>query len=402
MLKRNTKERGSRMLKHFGKADRLREVKPSGIRRLFAVTRHASDIISLGIGEPDFDPPQHVITAVGRAVKKGKTHYAPNLGIFELREALAEKAEHDYGLSYDPESEVLVTAGATEAVFLALMGLVNHGEEVLVPNPGFLCYAPAVLLTEGMPVPIPLYERDSFEFDARHVTSQVTDKSRAIIINSPHNPTGSVTSYDNLKKLTDLAVERDLIVISDEVYEKITYDNLQHHCLASFPEMRERTLVVNSFSKVYAMTGFRVGYVLGPKELINSMTLVHQFIIACVGTPAQYAALAALQGPQDCVKLMVNEFDRRRHLIYSRLNEIKGFRCALPKGAFYVFPSIKEFEMSSIEFSEYLMNEAKVATVPGSSFGKYGEGYLRLSYATKYEKIDEALDRIEKAVKKLE
>ncbi|MEA2089561.1 MAG: pyridoxal phosphate-dependent aminotransferase [Thermoproteota archaeon] len=389
------------MSKRFRKAERLKEVKPSGIRRLFTVAQRVPGIISLGIGEPDFNPPPHVIEAASQAMKEGKTHYAPNAGIPELREALAEKAKCDYGLSYDPESEVLVTAGATEAVFLALMAQVNPGDEVLVPNPGFLCYGPAVWLAGGVPVPIPLYEREGFKFNAKTVMSQVTDKSRAIIINSPHNPTGSVTSYDDLKRLAELAVERDLVVISDEVYEKITYDNVQHYCLASFPGMWGRTLVVNSFSKTYAMTGFRVGHVLGPKELIESMMLVHQHMVACVGTPAQYATLAALQGSQDCVKRMVNEFDRRRRFIYSKLNQIEGFRCALPKGAFYVFPNIKNFEMSSVKFSEYLVNEAKVATVPGSSFGKYGEGYLRLSYATNYEKIKEALDRIEKAVNKL-
>lgn len=389
------------MSKRFRKAERLKEVKPSGIRRVFTVAQRLPDVISLGIGEPDFNPPPHVIEAAGQAMKKGKTHYAPNAGIYELRDALVEKAKRDYGLSYSPESEVLVTAGAIEAVFLALMSLVNPSDEVLVPNPGFLCYEPAVWLAGGVPVPLPLYERDGFKFDAETVMSQVTDKSRAIIINSPHNPTGSVTSHDDLKKLAKIAVERDLVVISDEVYEKITYDNARHYCLASFPGMWERTLVVNSFSKTYAMTGFRVGHVLGPKELIEHMMLVHQHMIACVGTPAQYATLAALQGSQDCVERMVNEFDRRRHLIYSRLNEIEGFQCALPKGAFYVFPNIKEFGMSSVKFSEYLVNKAKVTTIPGSSFGTYGEGYLRMSYATNYEKIEEALNRIKKAVKKL-
>lgn len=389
------------MSKRFRKVERLKKIRPSGIRRLFTVARRVPGIISLGIGEPDFNPPPHVTEAASRAMKEGKTHYAPSAGIPELCEALAEKTKCDYGLSYNPESEVLVTAGATEAVFLALIAQINAGDEVLVPNPGFLCYEPAVFLAGGVPVPIPLHERDGFEFDAKNVISHVTGRSRAIIINSPHNPTGSVTSYDDLKRLAELAVERDLIVISDEVYEKITYDNVQHHCLASFPGMQERTLVVNSFSKTYAMTGFRVGYVLGPKELIKSMLLVHQYMVACVGTPVQYAALAALQGPQDCVKNMVNEFNRRRKLVYSRLNEIEGFRCVLPKGAFYAFPNIEELGMSSVKLSEHLVNKGKVAAVPGDSFGKYGEGYLRLSYATSYEKLEEALDRVEKAVKKL-
>jgi len=226
-----------------------------------------------------------------------------------------------------------------------------------------------------------------------------SDKSRVMILNSPNNPTGSVLSHDDLAGLAKLAVERDLIVISDEVYEKITYDNAKHYCVAAFPGMRERTLIVNSFSKTYAMTGFRIGYVYGPKEFIAPMMLAHQYVTACVNGPAQYGAVAALEGSQGFVKKMVREFDRRRHLLHSRLNEIEGFRCLLPQGAFYAFANIKHFKAPSEEFAEHLFNEAKVVTVAGSAFGKLGEEYLRLSYATAYDQLDEALDRIEKAAK---
>jgi len=231
--------------------------------------------------------------------------------------------------------------------------------------------------------------------------SLITGKSRVMILNYPNNPTGAVLSYDEMSALAKIAVEHDMIVISDEVYEKVIYDNAKHHCVATFPGMRERTLVVNSFSKTYAMTGLRVGFVYGPKELISALWLAHQYTVACVNSLAQYVALAALKGPQDFVKEMVQEFDKRRLLVYRRLNEIEGFNCILPKGAFYAFPNIKDFGMSSEKFSEFLMKEAHVTTVPGSAFGSYGEGYIRISYAAAYGQLEEALDRIERAVKKL-
>lgn len=378
---------------------RLKKVRPSGIRRLFSLAEGVPDVISLGIGEPDFTPPPHILEAAKRAMDEGRTHYTPTTGIPELREALVEKAKRDYGLSYDPGSEVLVTAGGTEAVFLALLALINPGDEVLLPDPGFVCYEPGVLIAGGVPVSMPMLEKESFRLDADVVMSLITERSRVIITNTPNNPTGSVLSYDGMAKLAKLAAERDLIVISDEVYEKITYGDVRHYCLATFPRMRERTIVINSFSKTYAMTGFRVGYAFGPEELISPMMLAHQYITACVNGPAQYAAVAALEGSQKFVRDMVREFDRRRRLLYSRLNDIEGFRCPLPEGAFYAFANIKEFGEASEKFSDHLFAKGKVVTVPGSAFGRYGEGYLRLSYATSYEKIEEALDRIEKTTR---
>lgn len=384
----------------FKMARRLSKIKPSGIRRLFDLAVNMPEAISLGLGEPDFVPPKHVLEAVKQALDEGKTHYTLTMGIPELREALARKAKREYGLTYDPETEILITVGGTQAIHLALMALVNSGDEVLIPDPGFVCYRPSVLIAGGVPVSMPVLERNEFRLDGDIVMSHITSKSRIMIVNSPSNPTGAVFSYRDMASLAKIAVERDLIVISDEVYERITYDGVRHFCMASFPGMHERTLVVGSFSKTYAMTGLRIGYVLGPKDLIAPMMLAHQFSVACVNGPAQYAAVRALEGPQNFVKDMVTEFDRRRRLLCKRLEEIEGFSCKLPKGAFYVFANIKEFGVPSEHLTEFLLKEGKVVTVPGSAFGEYGEGYMRFSYATAYDKIVEAMDRIEHVVKK--
>lgn len=380
-------------------ANRLKKVKPSGIRRMSLQAKNIPDVISLGIGEPDFSPPTHVLDAAKQALDEGKTHYTPTTGIPELLEALAKKAKKDYGLSYDPNTEILVTVGGTQAIFLALQALINPGDEVIISDPCFVCYEPSVYMAGGIPASTPLLEKDGFTIDKDAVISHLTRKSRMILINSPNNPTGSVLSHADLSNLAKIVNERNLLVISDEVYEKITYDDARHYCFAGFPDMRERTIVVGSFSKTYAMTGFRVGYVYGPQKLIAPMKLAHYFNVGCVNAPAQYAALAALNGPQDFIKNMVAEFDRRRKLVYTRLKEIEGFRCSLPKGAFYTFPNIKDFGTTSEKFAEHVVNTARVITVPGSAFGKHGEGYLRVSYATAYDQIEEALNRMEKVAK---
>lgn len=389
------------MSRNFRVAERLRKIRPSDIRRLFSLTRGFPNVISLGIGEPDFAPPPHVLEAAKKALDAGKTHYTPSMGIPELLEALARKAKNEYGLSYDPTSEVLITNGGTEGIFLALLAILNPHDEVLLPDPGFVCYEPDVLMADGVPISIPLHEKKGFGYDAETVMSHITDRSRVIIINSPSNPVGHVMSYEEAASIAKVAVERDLLVICDEVYEKIIYDSAKHYSLATFSGMRERTIIINSFSKTYAMTGFRVGYALGPKDIITQMLLALQYTVACVNGPAQYAALAALEGSQDYVKNMIKEFDRRRKLIYSGLMSIKGFKCMLPHGAFYMFPNVRDFGKSSAEFVEHLLTEGKVATVPGSAFGKHGEGFVRFSYATSYDRIEEALNRIEKVVKKI-
>jgi aminotransferase len=383
----------------FQMADRIKKIRASGMRQMFSVAKGLSNTISLGLGEPDFSPPPHVLAAEKQALDNGKTHYAPTAGIPELLEALAQKAKLDYGLSYDPNEEIMVTVGGTEAIFLALLALINPGEKVLVPDPGFVCYEPSVNLVGGTVVSVPVLEHDGFKVRKGSVISQITDDLKIIIINTPSNPTGSVLSHDDLSELSKVFNERDVIVISDEVYEKITYGSATHCCLAAFPGMRERTIVIGSFSKTYAMTGFRVGYAYGPKSLLAPMMLAHQFNVACVDGSAQYGALAALKGPQDFIKRMVTEFDRRRNLVYSRLREMEGIICTLPEGAFYVFPNIRSFEVSSEEFAGYLEKKADVITIPGSAFGDHGEGYLRLSYAAAYDELEEALFRIEKAAR---
>lgn len=393
---------GGTLASRFKPAERLKNVKPSGIRRFFALAQEIPNAINLSLGEPDFSPPKSAVEIGFKAAKEGKTHYTPTNGIPELREALAQKAHREYGLDYDPNSEILITSGGIEAIFLAIFGFVNPGDEVLIPDPGFVCYEPCVRLAGGVPVSIPLLEQNEFKPSIDDVMSLITDKSRVIILNYPNNPTGATLSLDDAASLAKIAVERDLLVISDEVYEKILYDGAEHHSLAAFPGMHERTLVVNSFSKTYAMTGLRIGFIYGPKELLSPLWLIHQHTIACVNSIAQYVALAALEGPQDFVREMVREFDRRRQMVYKRLNEMGGFNCALPKGAFYVFPNIKNLGMPSEQFVEYLVKQARVLTVPGSSFGRYGEGYIRISYAAAYEQLEEAMDRVEKAVKKLQ
>jgi aminotransferase len=383
-------------------AGRLKSIKPSGIRRFFALAGGMGGCINLGVGEPDFHPPRQALQAGWDAALEGKTQYTPTNGIFELRAELAERVRLDHGLNYDPNCEILVTGGATEAIFIALMGLLDPGDEVLITNPGFVAYEPSAYLAGGSAARVPLLEENDFKPTIDDVTSLITKRSRVIILNYPNNPTGAVLSHDEIGALARVAVERDMIVISDEVYERVVYDGARHCCLASFPDMRERTLVVNSFSKTYAMTGLRVGYVCGPNELISSLWLVHQYAVACVNSLAQYTALAALRGSQDFVRNMVSEFDKRRRLMFKKLNEIEGFRCLLPKGAFYMFPNIKEFGLTSEQFSEFLAKEAQVITVPGTAFGSCGEGYIRISYAAAYDQLEEALDRIEKAVKKIE
>jgi aminotransferase len=389
------------LAKGFRAADRLKHLNMSGVRRFFGLANEMPDCIDLSVGEPDFSIPQHALDASSRAGLVGKTHYVPTNGIPELRGALAKKASEDYNLKYDPNDEVIVTVGATEAIFAALLAFVNPGDEVLVPNPGFILYAPCVRMAGGVPVSLPLLEERDFGLSGDDITPLITKKSRVIIVNSPNNPTGAVLTSDELASLAKIAVERDMIVISDEVYEKIVYDGVKHYCLAAFPGMRERTLVVNSFSKTYAMTGLRVGYVYGPKELMSAPWLMHQYIVTCVNSLSQYAALAALEGPQDFVAAMVREFDRRRRLAYRRINSIGGLRCTLPRGAFYAFPNVEAYAMSSEAFAEFLVREAHTIAVPGSAFGSRGRGYIRISYAAAYEQLEKSLDRIEAAVKGL-
>ena len=399
---KSTNAREAEFIPEFQPARRLKRMKTLEMGRFFVLARQLPRCINLSLGEPDFPLPKTALDAGWKATKEGKTRYEPTNGLPELREALAEKAYSDYGVRYDPDSEVLITVGATEAISIALLALLNPGDEVLISDPGFVAYEPCVALSGGVPVSIPLREKNHFKPSVRDVTSLLTPESRVMLLNFPNNPTGSILSHEEAIRLAKIAAERDMLVNSDEVYEKIVYEGTKHECMAALPRMRERTLVVGSFSKTYAMTGLRVGYVYGPKELIAPLWTLHQYLVACVDSIAQHIGLAALTGPQQSVGKMVKEFSRRRDLVHERLNKIEGVICALPGGAFYAFPNIGSFDMSSEQFSGFLLKEAQVITVPGSMFGRLGEGYIRLSYTTAYSKLEEALDSIEKALKKLE
>lgn len=382
-------------------SDRVRSIPYSGIRRLFDLAQSTSGVVSLGIGEPDYKTPEHIIEAAKKALDTGYTHYTPNAGFLDLRAAIAEKLKRENGVEADPETEIIVTVGGTEAIFLAAIVLLDPGDEVLIPDPGFVTYQPCVMMAGAKAVPVPVMESNLFRMLPRDIEERVTERTRCIILNSPQNPTGGVLLEEDLKGIAEIAVENDLAVISDEVYEKLVYDGMKHFSIGSFPGMAERTVTVNSFSKTYAMTGWRVGYAAGPAALVDEMVKIQQNIVANAPAVAQRAALAALEGSQDFTYEMVREYDHRRRHLVKHLNEIDRISCALPKGAFYVFSGISKTGLSSMEFAEALLRVGKVATVPGTAFGSLGEGYLRLCYATPVEKIDQALDGIRKTVESL-
>jgi len=382
-------------------SERVRLIRPSGIRRLFDLAQRTPGVISLGIGEPDFDTPSHVKEAAKKALDEGYTHYTPNAGFPDLREAIAEKLRSENRIEASPDEVIVTGGGGTGALMLASMCLINPGDEVLIPDPGFVVYEPMVLMAGGRPVYVPLREEEGFKMKAEEVERLITPRTRVLVVNTPSNPTGGVMEREDLEPIAELAVKHDLYVISDEVYEKFVYDGHRHVSLASLPGMWERTVTVNSFSKTYAMTGWRIGYAAAPKPLVDEMVKLQQFSMVHAPAVSQRAALAALKGPQDFVDLMVGEFDKRRRLLVERLNSIEGLSCLKPKGAFYVFLNIKGLGLSSEEAAEWLLKQAGVVTVPGVAFGPSGEGYLRLSYARPIEQLEAACERLEEAVRKL-
>ena len=382
-------------------SERTLAIKSSGIRRLFDLAQRTPGVISLGIGEPDQDTPVHVKEAAKKALDEGYTHYTPNAGFPDLREALAEKLRLDNGIDVAPDEVIVTGGGGTGALMLSALCLINPGDEVLLPDPGFVVYEAVVLMAGGKPVYVPLKEEDGFRMLPSEVEKRITSKTKCIIVNTPSNPTGGVLEEEDLKGIADLAVKHDLYVISDEVYEKLVYDGHRHLSIASLPRMKERTVTVNSFSKTYAMTGWRIGYAAAPKELIDQMVKLQQFTMVHAPAVSQRAALAALKGPQDFVKEMAEEYDKRRRFIVDRLNSIGGLSCLRPKGAFYVFLNIKKLGMRSEEVAMALLERAKVVTVPGVAFGPGGEGYLRISYSRPIDQLEEACSRIEKAIEEL-
>ena len=381
-------------------SDRLEMVNPSEIRKLFDLAQGIEGIISLGIGEPDFDTPEHIKEYAKEALDKGLTHYSPNAGILELREAVAEKLKKHNGIDADPKTQIMITVGTNQQILMGLAAFLKDNEEVLIPSPMFVSYAPAVVLAGGKPVEVPTYEENEFRLTADELEKYVTPKTRALIINTPNNPTGAVLTKKDLEEIADFAVEHDLMILSDEVYEYFVYDGVKNYSIASLDGMFERTITMNGFSKTFAMTGWRLGFLAAPEWVIEKMVRFQMYNATCPVTFIQYAAAKALRDERswEAVEEMRREYERRRNLVWKRLNEI-GLPTVKPKGAFYIFPRIKDTGLTSKEFSELMIKEAKVVVVPGSAFGKAGEGYVRISYATAYEKLEEAMNRMEKVLK---
>jgi aminotransferase len=372
-------------------ARRIAAVPPSGIRRFFDIAATMDDVISLGIGEPDFVTPEPILKAGLHSLQQGETHYTSNSGILELRQALSAHLERLYQVNYDPETELLITVGVSEALYLALTAILDPGDEVIVPTPCFVSYQPEVIFAGGTPIALQTRVEDSFQVKAQDVADRITPRTKALLIGYPNNPTGAVMSKQRLGELAALAEQHDLVVISDEIYDQLVYGH-QQVCFASLPGMRERTITLGGFSKDYAMTGWRIGYAAAPAEILGAMRKIHQYTIMSAPTIAQFAAIEALQNGESHVQRMVAEYDRRRRLIVDGLNEL-GLETFEPHGAFYAFPSIKASGMDDETFAEKLLEEEKVAVVPGSAFGAEGQ-FVRCSYAAAYDDIEEALERL--------
>jgi aspartate/methionine/tyrosine aminotransferase len=378
----------------------LKKIKPSGIRKLFDLAQGKKGLVSFGIGEPDFVTPSHIREAAKKALDKGYTRYTPNLGFPEFREALANKLKQKNKISVTPE-EVVVTSGGTEALFFAFYYLLNPTDELIIPDPGFVVYEPQVYFVGGKPVYLPLRGENNFHPDLEELKNCITSKTKAILLNSPSNPTGAVFNKDELLAIAKLAQEKDIFVISDELYEDIVYDGKEHISIASLPGMKERTISIFGFSKSYAMTGWRLAYLAAPANLVKEIAKLLQNTSVCANSITQRAGLAAIQSSQDCVKEMFTAYNERRNVLAKGLNEIQGLSCYAPEGTFYAFVNIKETGMSAEELSMYLLEECKVVTVPGTAFGTQGEGYLRLSFATSLEDIKEGIRRIKRGIEKI-
>ncbi|NLK73956.1 MAG: aminotransferase class I/II-fold pyridoxal phosphate-dependent enzyme [Clostridiales bacterium] len=379
-------------------SQRVVEIQPSGIRKFFDIVSEMKDAISLGVGEPDFDTPWHVREEGIYSLEKGKTFYTSNAGLKDLKIEICKYLKRRFNLDYDADNETMVTVGGSEAIDLALRAMLNPGDEVLIPQPSYVSYHPCTVLAGGTPVVIELKGENEFKLTKEELLSAITEKTKILILPYPNNPTGSIMDYNDLKDIVDVIIDKDLYVISDEIYSELTYGK-DHVSIASFPGLKERTIVINGFSKSYAMTGWRLGFATGPANIIEQMLKIHQFAIMCAPTTSQYAGIAALKNGDDDVAMMREAYDqRRRFLIHSLRN--MGLECFEPYGAFYVFPCIKSLNMTSEEFATKLLQEEKVAVVPGTAFGDCGEGYLRISYAYSIENLKMAIDRIDNFVKR--
>ena len=376
---------------------KVETIQPSGIRKFFDIVSEMEDVISLGVGEPDFDTPWHIRDEGIYTLEKGRTFYTSNSGLKELRVAIAEYLRRRFEVSYDPLHEILVTVGGSEGIDVALRAMLDPGDEVLIPEPCYVSYVPCVVLADGVPVTIELKEENQFRLTKEELLAAITDKTKILVMPFPNNPTGGVMRREDLEEIAQVCIEKDIYVLSDEIYSELTY-GADHVSIASLPGMKERTLLINGFSKSYAMTGWRLGYICGPQVIVEQMTKIHQFAIMCAPTNSQYAAVEALRHGDADVAQMRTAYDQRRRYLMHAFKEM-GLSCFEPFGAFYVFPCIKEFGMSSDEFATRLLEEEHVAVVPGSAFGACGEGFVRISYAYSLKSLKEALSRIERFVK---
>ena len=381
-------------------ADKAASLQPSGIRKFFDIVAEMDDVISLGVGEPDFDTPWHIRDEGIYSLEKGRTFYTSNSGLKELRMEIAAYLQRTQGLEYHYLSQIFVTVGGSEAIDLAMRAMINPGDEVLIPQPSYVSYEPCVVMADGKPVVIELKEENQFRLTPEELEAAITPKTKILVMPFPNNPTGAIMEREDLEKLVPIIEKHDLFVVSDEIYGELTYGGKKHVSIAALPGMQERTILINGFSKAYAMTGWRLGYACGPKEVIRQMVKIHQYCIMCAPTTSQYAAVEALRNGDEDVRRMRESYDERRRFVLFTLKEM-GLPCFEPEGAFYVFPCIREFGMTSNEFATNLLKEEKVAIVPGTAFGNCGEGYLRISYAYSIESLKKALKRLENYVRRL-
>ncbi len=373
-------------------------IQPSGIRKFFDIVSEMKDAISLGVGEPDFDTPWHIREEGIYSLEKGRTFYTSNAGLKELKLEICRYLKRRFGLDYEHNKETMVTVGGSEAIDIALRAMLDPGDEVLIPQPCYVSYHPCTILAGGVPVVIELKGENHFKLTRQQLLDAITERTKVLVLPFPNNPTGAIMTYEDLKDIVEVIIEKDIYVISDEIYSELTYGS-RHVSIASFPGMRERTIVINGFSKSYAMTGWRLGYACGPSQIIEQMLKIHQFAIMCAPTTSQYAGIEAVKNGDSDVEMMRDAYDKRRRFVVHKLRSM-GLDCFEPYGAFYVFPCIKSLGMTSEEFANRLLQEEKVAVVPGTAFGDCGEGYLRISYAYSIEDLKVALERIEKFVVK--
>ena len=381
-------------------SDKITTIKPSGIRKFFDLVSEMKDAISLGVGEPDFDTPWRIREEGIYTLEKVKTYYTSNSGLMDLRIEISRYLERRFGLNYDAEKEIIVTVGGSEGIDLAFRAMLNPGDEVIIPEPCYVSYVPCVTLADGVPVTINLKEENDFKLTKEQLLSAITPRTKILVLAFPNNPTGAVMTKEELEEIAEVVKEKDIFVVSDEIYAELSYGNTRHCSIASIDGMKERTIVINGFSKAHAMTGWRLGYACGPEVIIKQMLKIHQFAIMCAPTNSQYAAVEALRECDDAVEEMRNEYDRRRRFMLSKLRGM-GLKVFEPYGAFYIFPNIAEFGLTSDEFATRFLTEEKVAVVPGTAFGDCGEGFLRMSYASSLSNLKTAMERLEKFIDRL-